>query len=80
MIEYQINTMPTIVVQKWYKKIIVGKNDYKNKIVGSLYQFCRQYNNLINNALGPVCLQNYKNREVLRLFFPTANSDASYNR
>jgi hypothetical protein len=72
--------MPTKLVQKWYKKIIVGKKDYKNKIVGRLYQFCSQYNNLNNRGLDTICLQNYKNREFLQLFFPTANSDASNNR
>jgi hypothetical protein len=54
MIEYQINTMTTKVVQKWYKKIIVGKNDDKNKIVGSLYRFCRQYNKLNNRELDAI--------------------------
>jgi hypothetical protein len=62
--------MPTNLAQKWYKKIIVGKNDYKNKIVGSLYQFCRQNNKLNNSVLDTICLQNYKSQDFPQLFFP----------
>jgi hypothetical protein len=72
--------MSTNLGQKWDKKIIVGKNDYKKIFVDSLYQFCRQFNTLNNRCLYAICLQNFKNREFLQFFSPTANSHASNNR
>ncbi len=43
--------MSTNLGQKWDKKIIVDKNDYKKNFVDSLSQFCRQYNSLNNSEL-----------------------------
>ena len=66
--------MSTKVVQKWYKKIIVDKNDYKNKIVDSLYRFCRRYNRLNNNALDAFVYKTTKIGRFPSFFSLSANS------